>query len=332
MKNEERTLNHEQPKDTLSASRAPWPLFLVCSSFFFLFASSLRSTPEPPLDPAAWGGNRVGKPVPEFVGADTCLFCHRNDVGPSWGKNRHGQTVRPADLELAALARLKADPTFEKTAAEVKLVLGHADRVRFLKPSAEYGKLDLLGKDKPHWDTTRFADGCAGCHATAVNPKTRAFATASHDCFVCHGITDEKHSTDTRLVHLSRQRSDPPRVVTSICAQCHLREGKSKSTGLPYPCNFVPGDNLFQDFQVDFSDAALAKLNPGDRHVRENVRDVVLHGKEEVTCLTCHHVHKPSGKKHYQLPKGPLCWNCHEPNQSMKVRKAYQVHSKTCEY
>ena len=46
-------------------------------------------------------------------------------------------------------------------------------------------------------------------------------------------------------------------MVTSICAQCHVRTGKSRSTGLPYPNNFVAGDNLFRDFQVDFSDEAL---------------------------------------------------------------------------
>ncbi|MBL8187601.1 MAG: hypothetical protein JNK38_06315, partial [Acidobacteria bacterium] len=28
------------------------------------------------LDPAAWGGNHIGKPIPEFAHGDECLFCH----------------------------------------------------------------------------------------------------------------------------------------------------------------------------------------------------------------------------------------------------------------
>ena len=27
------------------------------------------------------------KEVPEFIAGDQCLFCHRNDIGPAWGKN-----------------------------------------------------------------------------------------------------------------------------------------------------------------------------------------------------------------------------------------------------
>ena len=54
-----------------------------------------RSAPvQKAIDPAAWGGNHAGKPVPDFVHGDECLFCHRNDIGPGWQKNAHGITVR----------------------------------------------------------------------------------------------------------------------------------------------------------------------------------------------------------------------------------------------
>ena len=52
---------------------------------------------------------------------------------------------------------------------------------------------------------------------------------------------------------LAKARKDSPAAVTSHLRQsCHVRFGKSKSSGLPYPTNFVAGDNLFKDFQVDF--------------------------------------------------------------------------------
>jgi hypothetical protein len=301
-----------------------------------------------PLDPAAWGADHVGKPVPEFTSGDECLFCHRADVGPGWGANRHGRTVRRVDAAPAAVAALRAAPELKGLAGEVEFVLGADNRQRFLKPGKEQGRLELLsaewvpprkgdaGKllaaDRPHWDARKFGDGCAGCHATGVDGAARTFAAVSLDCFACHGEVAEKHAKDPRLVFLSPRRNDPARVLTSICAQCHVRTGTARSTGLPYPNNFVAGDNLFRDFKMDLSEEAIRRLNPGDAHVVANVRDVVLLGKEDVTCLTCHDVHKQSAKKHHGVEDGDSCLHCHEATGSRKVRKGYEVHSTTCGY
>jgi hypothetical protein len=56
----------------------------------WLVASQVTSADGPArIDPAAWGSDHVGKPVPEYVTGDECLFCHREKVGPTWGANRH---------------------------------------------------------------------------------------------------------------------------------------------------------------------------------------------------------------------------------------------------
>jgi hypothetical protein len=300
------------------------------------------------LDPAGWGSDHVGKPLPEFATGDECLFCHRKDVGSEWAKNWHNVTIREADADTPGHAALSQDPTLTSFAKEATRVLGARQQVRFLKPSGAYGKFDLLstawnparadqpakliGTEKPHWDSKTFADGCAGCHATAVDAKTRAFASPSLDCFVCHGDVPANHPKEPSLAILARKRNDPARVVTSICAQCHVRTGKAKSTGLPYPNHFVAGDNLFRDFLVDWSDEHLKKLNPADRHVLANVRDVVVRGKEEVTCLSCHNVHKQSSQQHRRLPWGDSCLDCHYATGSKKIRPAFEVHSSTCGY
>lgn len=297
------------------------------------------------LDPAAWGTDHVGQPVPEYLTGDECLFCHRNDVGPTWSSNRHAVTMHllePADPMLPSIQK-SVGP---KIAGEINKVLGGKGHARLLKSSEVFGKVDILsslwskseqggafsGPNPPTWDVKKFGDACAGCHATAVDSTARTFSAPSLDCYVCHGLVDPKHSKDSTLVHLSKKRNDNARIVTSLCAQCHVRTGHSRSSKLPYPNNFVAGDNLFRDFSVDFGPTALAALNPGDRHVLENVRDVVIRGQEEVTCLSCHDVHKQSTRKHHKLVKSELCLNCHQATGSMKVRKAYEVHSKTCEY
>src|SRR5262245_17822337 len=97
--------------------------------FFFLLAAPL---PAQQLDPAAWGIDHVGKPVPAFVSGDECLFCHR-DVGPTWGANRHGQTIRTADPFTAGLAALLKSPQTKNAGGEVELLLGAGNRLRFLK-------------------------------------------------------------------------------------------------------------------------------------------------------------------------------------------------------
>ncbi len=302
-------------------------------SLYCLFAlCSLCLCGEKTNDPAKWGSDHVGKPLPEFITGDECLFCHRQDVGPSWAKNRHNLTVHEIGTDESAKTAVKEDEKLRPFADEVTLVIGGGKHRRFLKPASEFGKLDLLAVDRSKWEHTTFAGRCAGCHCTAVDTKTQAFTSRSLECFVCHGANTVDHSKDPTLVHLAKKRTDPPQVVISICAQCHIRDGKSKSTGLSYPNQFVAGDNLFRDFQVDFSDDHLKSLNPADRHVVENVRDVVMRGKVDVTCLTCHDVHKSTSRKHRLVATSELCLNCHNAEGSKKVVKKYEVHSKVCGY
>ena len=300
-----------------------------------------------PLDPAAWGSDHVGQDLPRYMESGECLFCHRHEVGGSWQTNDHNRTIRDALAGEPAVRALRANPKTKHLADEVQLILGDTRARKFLKRSADYGKMDLLSAsasfgrgrrarldttDKPHWDTETFAAECAGCHTTAVDPDSHAFATVSLDCFTCHGDAPEGHTEDASLILLAKGRKDSPEVVTSICASCHVRFGKSKASGLPYPTNFVAGDNLFKDFQVDWSVADEAQLNPADRHVMDNVRNVVLYGEESMTCLSCHDVHTSSSKKHRDLPVVQYCQHCHDAGEPIKGHKNYTVHSERCRY
>jgi len=299
---------------------------------------------------AAWG-DHVDAPLPEYVTGEECLFCHRDDWGNRWAKNYHQRTVRPADSDSAAIKALTADPEMKNFASDAAYLLGTRREIRFLKRSNEYGKFGVLSADYApappgassrihgklthtkdvHWDEQTFAKSCAGCHTTAVDPQTHAFSAISLDCYACHGVVDLRHSKDTKLVAFGKGSPDPPRMQLANCAQCHLRTGKSKKSGLPYPTNFVVGDNLFRDYQVEWSDAALAKMNPGDRHVAQNVREV-MEGKSTTTCVSCHDIHHQSSTKHRQVALGATCISCHEPGKSMSKPTKYEVHSTLCGY
>ena len=302
------------------------------------------------LDPAAWGSDHVGRPVPDYVTGDECLFCHRTDVGAGWSSNPHAASIRRARAESPALRALTRSPAFAPVAREPDLVLlGRRRSVRFLKPNG-YGRLSLLeaawtpAKDgdaespgsiapagRVHWQEDTFGRSCAGCHTTGVDAEQR-FSEASLDCYVCHGDGKLDHSGDTARILLAKKRSEPARVVTAICAQCHVRTGRSRSTRLPYANNFVPGDNLWRDLEVDFSEKAMGSLSPSDRHVLANVRDVALHGKEKITCLTCHDVHKGSSRKHRRLRRREICWHCHDRDNIEVVFLPLDAHNATCGY
>lgn len=299
-------------------------------------------------DPAGWGSDHVGQELPEFVDSGECLFCHRNDVGPTWVGNKHSQTIRDATPNNPAVKALAADPATQALAPAAQLVMGDSRANRFLKRSQQYGRLDLLSvlasatgrggrfklseTEKPHWDVDSFGKDCAGCHATAVDSESHVFTTVSIDCFACHGDGPLDHANDTKLMPLAKARHDSPAVVTSVCASCHIRFGKSKSSGLPYANNFVAGDNLFKDYEFDWSIVDDPQLNPGDRHVLDNIREVVVYGNEQMTCLSCHEVHPGTTLKHRDLPEQAYCAHCHEPGKPKKEHLHYEVHSQRCRY
>jgi hypothetical protein len=302
------------------------------------------------------------KPFPEFTHGDDCLFCHRNDVGANWQENAHTITVRQKDDAPELMKILSSQPALASLAADVGYYMLGRSRVRYLKKEG-YGRLEILstqtvvapavhGKNgavtdrpvkewvnlaNPTWDKDKFQDRCSGCHMTAVDSTTKQFAEIGHDCFTCHGDAPREHTEDPTQVLLAKRRKEDPKVVVSLCAQCHLRGGKSKTTGLPYAYNFVPGEDLFKDYQVDFNKADDKTLNPGDRHIYWVAREVIQRGETKVTCLSCHQVHTQSVKLHWTAfrhrgSNPPVCFFCHSATDTDKYTPGYVVHSGLCEY
>jgi len=300
------------------------------------------------------------KPYPEFMHGDECLFCHRNDVGENWLENAHTITVRQKEDAPELVKVLASQPALASLAPEVGYFMLGRGRVRFLKKEG-YGRMEILSTQavvgppvrsksgvvtdrpvrewvnlaNPAWDKNKFQDRCSGCHMTAVDSTTKQFTEIGHDCFTCHGDTPSEHTKDSTKVMLSKKRKDDPKAVVSLCAQCHLRGGKSKATGLPYAYNFVPGEDFFQDYQADFSKADDKTLNPGDRHIYWVAREVIQRGETKVTCLSCHQVHTQTVKLHwtafrYRGSNPQVCFFCHSTEGT--YTPGYVVHSALCEY
>jgi hypothetical protein len=243
--------------------------------------------------------------VPEFIAGDQCLFCHRNDIGPSWQKNRHNLTVQPKD------------------GSNEEFVLGSRSIQRQLKKTG-YGKYAIKEPDAS-WNATKFADRCAGCHTTAVNAETKAFTEFAIDCYACHGVVDLEHTNDTSKILLSKKRRSDPKLIASVCGSCHLRGGTSKAKGFPYAYHFVPGDDLFADYTVDLT------KEDADRHIFRNVREM-LQNNSETTCLSCHVLHQGSTQKHRRVLTSAACIDCHNATGPKKEIKKYSRATPVCEY
>ena len=294
---------------------------------------------------AAWGTDHVGGQFPLYMTGDECLFCHR-DVGDNFQQNWHNLEMRNVAIVSDEIkAALKA-PEAESFASETTYTLGGRHVVRFLKPNDKYGQFAIHDASwNPHtkefrgvpgdWIPEIFAKDCAGCHTTAVETGLQAFAAPSLDCFVCHGDTPPGHQNEPATALFAKSATMDPRVEMSICGSCHLRGGASRSTGLPYPNQFVPGDNLFKDFDVDLSESAAANMSPGDAHIFENVRNVLIEGKTNLTCVTCHDIHGESSRKHRtlrRLDRPEYCAICHDQGEDYTSFIKYERHSALCQY
>lgn len=223
---------------------------------------------------------RKARAIADYPTGDSCLFCHRNDIGSTWLDNSHAWTVRPVG-EPPAVNPVPADATH---------VIGK-DHFRPLKQNG-YGKFALHTLSGTAWQTDVFEKQCAGCHTTAVNPQTGEFSSIGLDCYSCHGNVPEDHATKKGTALLSRTRPNADQEVIAICGSCHLRGGRSKTSGRPYPHAYVAGDDLFKDFEVDLKRDTQAQIDSSDSHVYLKTR-AVMQGGSEKSCVDCHRVHGP---------------------------------------
>ncbi len=67
----------------------------------FLSVAPSLSHAQQSLDPAVWGSNHVGRPVPDYIDSEQCLFRRSRAIGTSWLSNRHGRTTRVLEREAA---------------------------------------------------------------------------------------------------------------------------------------------------------------------------------------------------------------------------------------
>jgi hypothetical protein len=218
--------------------------------------------------------------IADYPTGDACLFCHRDDIGASWLDNAHAWTIRPVG-EAPAVRKVPPGATH---------LIGR-ERYRALKQIG-YGKFSLLSVGGQTWQDGVFEKQCVGCHTTAVNPQSGEFSSIALDCYACHGNVPENHAARKGTALLSKASRGSKLQVVSICGSCHLRGGRSQTSGRPYPYAYVAGDDLFKDFKVNLNLDRETQLDANDTHVYVKTR-ALFEREADKTCVDCHRVHGP---------------------------------------
>ena len=177
-------------------------------------------------------------------------------LGPAGRRMRTASPCGSARTRLIPGTGRDAEPKLEAVASRVIThTLGSRNHVRFLKAIrlrqgllSTRADLDKTGKTLGKRCESRVGEGqvreaMRGCHATAVDPKTKAFAEIGIDCYTCHGVVDLEHTNDTSKIFLSKKRRSDAVAITNTCAQCHLRGGNriDRPAG---PAYYTAGDDL----------------------------------------------------------------------------------------
>lgn len=295
-----------------------------------------------------------------FVGSETCKTCHERTY-LNWRTSLHSRMMRDTRLEPAAnigdFETASDVRTF--TQDKVAYTLGSQWKQQYLGKEgddlvvlpAQYnvftGEWKAYFPDKPakrDWYT-----GCAGCHATGVNPEKKTFVEMGVACEACHGpgsnhVEAVPGYEIPTIIQASRLT---PALAAQICGSCHTR-GRDKTGKYAYPVDYQihKGEGNFRLF--------FDEINPDNgkegeyfwpsgesRYSNQQYLDWKQseHAKVGVTCITCHDVHRSKSglqavgevpnplviiRSKTRLFEDKLCKSCHSTPQ---YRSVHRIHT-----
>ena len=147
------------------------------------FEEGAAPAPGRHLDPAGWGKDHVGSPVPEYVTGDECLFCHED---PDLTAERDGREISAfVDAETFA-SSVHGDFTCVDCHLDLEGQDAHEDEVEAVDCGVCHdGEVEELavarhGRLAP---TSRFAPDCGDCHGYH---DVAYVAERPPDCASCH--------------------------------------------------------------------------------------------------------------------------------------------------
>jgi predicted CXXCH cytochrome family protein len=271
--------------------------------------------------------------LPEYVGSQACIGCHSGKV-ERWEASAHAHMVDP----IVKNADLPADPA--TAPADLQAELAKAQYIvagqRFLARNQATGDLVYLNvqfnKTTGKYETMKggsdWTTGCAGCHTTGFDTKTKTFAETGIGCEMCHGPGRD---------HILG-KGDPSKITVSTdsvtCGQCHNGQAKN-ADGVTWPVGYRPGMKTLQEVGFNYAKIADPTTVPVNNHMRQYaywqasahapekaIADLASNDHASGSCYACHSAQAAAEKKAGQTPDpkaehytdGVSCVACHSPH------------------
>jgi predicted CXXCH cytochrome family protein len=274
--------------------------------------------------------------LPEYVGSQACLGCHSGKY-ERWEASGHAHMVD----EVVKNSDLPADPATAPT--ELQAELAKATYVvagqRFLARDQATGDLKYLNvlfdkatskyvayKGGSDWTT-----GCAGCHSTGFDTKSKTFTETGIGCEMCHG-PGRDHILGKGDVSKIEANTD---AVT--CGQCHNGSGKN-ADGVTWPVGYRPGMKTLAEVGFTLTPVAdphgvvpevgkpklrqFAMWQASAHAPGKSITDLTTNDHASGNCYSCHSAQAAAEKKAGVTPDpkaneytdGVSCVACHSPH------------------
>lgn len=285
---------------------------------------------------AAEPGEGAPKGSASKAGSRRCGYCHSLQYA-EWSAHAHSRFLADPRRDLRAVAAQWGDgvPGWRELLggrfrqAEASLCFGALQVQVFFREDPDGHRLlpaqwnlrerrweplppdlEAIRRERRTWE-----EECAGCHVTAFEPPTGAYAERGASCPSCHGDGAAHAATEGAAPIVAFAKLSPPRR-TDVCGRCHSR-GRERGGRRPFPTSFSPGQALDQSFDLAAPAAGRASsLFWPDGTERANFMQYQgflqsRHHRVGLACSTCHLAHGSDHPHHLREKTSELCRGCH---------------------
>ena len=219
--------------------------------------------------------------IADYPTGDSCLFCHRNEIGSTWLVNSHAWTVRPVgeppEVSPVPRGRHARDRQGAFPAAQ-------AERLRQVLTA--HARRHVVADERLRETVCRLSYDCGESADRRVLqhrarlllvPRQRAGGSRDekgHGLVVAHaGERRQGSHFDLRLMPLARRALEDQRPAVSV----RLRRGRRSVQGFR---------------RSTWKRDSKAQIDSSDSHVYLKAR-AVLQGGSDKSCVDCHRIHGP---------------------------------------
>lgn len=244
-----------------------------------------------------------------YVGSDACKTCHA-DVYKNWKGTKHATMVQDAKSPtLWNISNFATNDSFQLS--DVKYVVAQGQR--FVDSKMMYMNRRWNAEARK-WEVntpSNWLTGCASCHTTGYDAKTKTFAEVGISCESCHG-GGKRHVLAGGGVGTIKAS-----VGNDSCDSCHggdrqagqIAETKHAVAFAELSKEAGYGDRCIKCHSATFMVAVDNGKTPPTW--ADFSKGALQNDRISITCVVCHDPHKYTNEAQLRKDKQATCTDCH---------------------